>query len=71
MTVYALQRRLASSGITVSSVDPGIVGFLLQYYYILILNIMSPQVKTEVTRGYQDLKAFTFVAKVVLAGMYT
>ena len=38
MTVYALQRRLASSGITVSSVDPGIVRFLL--YSILTLDIM-------------------------------
>lgn len=27
------------------------------------------QVRTEVTRGYQDLKAFTLLAKAVLAGM--
>lgn len=48
MTAIALQRRLQNVGITLSTVDPGVV-------------------RTDVVQGFQDMKAFSLVIKVVHA----
>ena len=66
MVGYALQRRLESSGITVSSLQPGYVCVCLMCVPNVYNNGwvgVGVQVKTQLFRGIQDVTFFSLLNK--------